>query len=154
MEFNCRFISERTTQPRRRPTTSRSSALHGRYSLGAAQWCSMEGFTEEVFPLVCHVLAPSAAVDGRGAVAKSMDSLAQQADADGPDRLGRVDRRWDVCSCKKRGECVDLTKPGKGSKVMVLSDGHGLPLAINVASARPHEVTLIEPLLESCSLRR
>jgi transposase len=87
-------------------------------------------------------------------MAKSLDSIAQQADAHGPDRLGTIDRGRDVCSCKKRGECVDLTKPGKGSKVMILSDGRGLPLAINVVSARPHEVTLIEPLLESCSMRR
>lgn len=31
---------------------------------------------------------------------------------------------------------------------MVLIDGHGLPLAGDIASASPHEVTLIEPLLD------
>ena len=30
---------------------------------------------------------------------------------------------------------------------MVLVDGHGLPLGAEIASASPHEVTLIEPLL-------
>lgn len=35
---------------------------------------------------------------------------------------------------------------------MVLSDGHGLPLAVNVHSASPHEVNLIEPLLDSAVL--
>ena len=31
---------------------------------------------------------------------------------------------------------------------MVLVDGRGLPLAAEIASASPHEVTLIEPLLQ------
>lgn len=31
---------------------------------------------------------------------------------------------------------------------MVLTDGRGLPLAAEIASASPHEATLIEPLLE------
>ncbi len=37
---------------------------------------------------------------------------------------------------------------------MVLTDGRGLPLSIDTASASPHEVTLIEPLLENRVLRR
>lgn len=37
---------------------------------------------------------------------------------------------------------------------MVLCDASGLPLAIDTASASPHEVTLIEPLLENRVLRR
>lgn len=37
---------------------------------------------------------------------------------------------------------------------MVLIDGHGLPLGIDTASASPHEVTLIEPLLDKRVLRR
>ena len=40
------------------------------------------------------------------------------------------------------------TKRGKGSKLMLLVDGAGLPLAVDVHSASPAEVTLIEPLLE------
>ncbi len=37
---------------------------------------------------------------------------------------------------------------------MVLTDGHGLPLAIDTASASLSEVTLIEPLLTNRMLRR
>ena len=37
---------------------------------------------------------------------------------------------------------------------MVVSDGHGIPLAVNVASASPHEVTLIEPTLERVCVPR
>lgn len=37
---------------------------------------------------------------------------------------------------------------------MVLVDAEGLPLGVDTASASPHEVTLIEPLLEKRVLRR
>jgi transposase len=37
---------------------------------------------------------------------------------------------------------------------MVYADASGLPLGIDTASASPHEVTLIEPLLEQRVLRR
>lgn len=33
---------------------------------------------------------------------------------------------------------------------MLLTDGQALPLAAHIASATPHEVTLIEPLLNRC----
>ena len=35
---------------------------------------------------------------------------------------------------------------------MAISDGHGLPLAIHVASASPHEVTLVDATLAACFL--
>ncbi len=35
------------------------------------------------------------------------------------------------------------TKRGKGSKLMAVADGHGLPVALCAASAQPHEVTLV-----------
>lgn len=41
------------------------------------------------------------------------------------------------------------TKRGKGTKLMAVADGAGLPLAVYVTSASPHEVTLVEPTLES-----
>lgn len=52
------------------------------------------------------------------------------------------------------GEKVGKTKRGKGTKIMVLTEDHGLPLAIDTASASPNEVTLIEPLLEKRLFRR
>lgn len=41
------------------------------------------------------------------------------------------------------------TKRGKGTKIMVVADGHGLPLAAWTTSASPHEVTLVEKTLDS-----
>ena len=40
------------------------------------------------------------------------------------------------------------TKRGKGTKLMAVADGAGLPLAISVGSASPHEVKLVEEILD------
>lgn len=47
----------------------------------------------------------------------------------------------------KRGKSVGKTKRGKGTKLMALADRSGLPLSVHVASASPHEVTLVEATL-------
>jgi transposase len=39
------------------------------------------------------------------------------------------------------------TKAGKGSKVMVVANGHGLPIGVYVYSARPHESQLADATL-------
>ena len=39
------------------------------------------------------------------------------------------------------------TKRGKGTKIMVIADEGSLPVAVSVASASPHEVTLAEETL-------
>lgn len=51
---------------------------------------------------------------------------------------------------KKRGDCVGKTKRGKGTKIMAIADRAGLPLAVDVTSASPHEVTLVEGTLAAC----
>jgi transposase len=54
----------------------------------------------------------------------------------------------DVCAGQKRGRCVGKTKRGKGTKIMGIADGHGLPLALRTESASPAEVKLVEKTLE------
>src|SRR5687768_14185149 len=54
---------------------------------------------------------------------------------------------------EKRGSAVGPTRRGKGSKIMAISDGHGLPVAIHVASASPHEVTLVDATLAARFLK-
>ncbi len=44
------------------------------------------------------------------------------------------------------------TKRGKGTKLMALADGSGLPLSVSTASASPHEVTLVEEALSESFL--
>jgi len=38
---------------------------------------------------------------------------------------------------------VGKTKRGKGTKLMAVADGNGLPISIHTASASPHEVRLV-----------
>lgn len=58
--------------------------------------------------------------------------------------------RWYVCHRQKRGDGVGATRRGKGTKVMAVADGNGLPVAVHVASASPHEVTLAEKTVSQC----
>src|SRR5678815_3379177 len=45
--------------------------------------------------------------------------------------------------------CIrDRTKRGKGTKIMDVSDGYGLPLAVCTASASPAEVKLVRQTME------
>jgi transposase len=59
-----------------------------------------------------------------------------------------------LCSCQKGGDGVGKTKVGKGSKVMVVTDGHGLPIGLHVDSAQPHESTLAETTLQTIRVLR
>ncbi len=58
-------------------------------------------------------------------------------------------RGRDVCSSQKRGRCVGKTKRGKGTKLMAITDGHGLPVAARTESASPAENTLVAATLEA-----
>jgi transposase len=42
-----------------------------------------------------------------------------------------------------------MTKVGKGSKVMLVVDGHGLPIGLHLDSAQPHEITLASQTLKT-----
>jgi transposase len=55
---------------------------------------------------------------------------------------------------EKRGTGVGKTKVGKGSKVMVVADGQGLPIGLHVDSAQPHESTLAVPTLATVNADR
>lgn len=48
---------------------------------------------------------------------------------------------------RKRCGCVGRTKRGKGTKIMALADGAGLPLAVCIGSASPHEVRFVHETL-------
>jgi IS5 family transposase len=53
-----------------------------------------------------------------------------------------------LCRRKQGGGLgVGKTKRGKGTKLMAVADGTGLPLAVHTASATPHEVTLVTDTL-------
>jgi transposase len=49
---------------------------------------------------------------------------------------------------EKGGDGVGRTLIGKGSKLMAIADCHGLPIALWVTSASPHEQKLVEATVE------
>ena len=49
---------------------------------------------------------------------------------------------------KGGGDGIGKTKAGKGVKIMVLVDARGLPVAIDTASASPHESRLVQHLFD------
>lgn len=63
-------------------------------------------------------------------------------------RFERVFYRRDIRSREKGGAAVGKTKRGKGTKLMAVADGAGIPLAAHTAPANPHEVTLVQGTLD------
>ena len=51
--------------------------------------------------------------------------------------------------CKKGGADVGPTKKGKGTKIMIMVDASGVPLAVHTCSASPAEVTLVQDTLDA-----
>lgn len=49
---------------------------------------------------------------------------------------------------KGGGDGIGCTKAGKGVKIMVLVDARGLPVAVETASASPHESKLVQRLFD------
>jgi transposase len=54
---------------------------------------------------------------------------------------------WQLCTVQKGGQAVGLTRKGKGTKWMMVTDGNGLPLAVLLDSAQKAEITLAEETL-------
>lgn len=65
----------------------------------------------------------------------------------GSPRLEGGFRRWHLRPGEKGGASVGKTRKGKGTKIMMVTDGEGMPLASHIDSASPAEVTLIEKTL-------
>ena len=52
------------------------------------------------------------------------------------------------------GDGIGRTKIGKGSKVMLVADGNGLPIGLYCESAKPHEVTLASRTLATVAINK
>ena len=66
-----------------------------------------------------------------------------------PSLLGRQFRPGE-----NRGTAIGTTTIGKGSKVLVVAEGHGLPIGWHVDSARPHESRLAQLTLATVRVPR
>jgi transposase len=112
----------------------------------------MARFTRTL-PFTSNLLAAPQGMDRKRIIPGSLGATARKTRPPRTDLLVGNHRGRDVFPSKKRGACVGKTKRGKGSKLMLLVDGHGTPLATDVHSASPAEVRLIEPLLDSLVLK-
>ncbi len=56
--------------------------------------------------------------------------------------------RWLLLHGQKGGSFVGKTKRGKGTKIMAVTDAGGTILSVAIQSASPHEVKLVENVLE------
>ena len=136
-----------------RPSARTAAPMSGRNSLGVKQWCTLERLTN-VLPFPSNLLAPTPRLDSKRTFP---DRLAPTAPPPGGIEVapfGRGDGRRNVFPGQKRGLCVGKTKRGKGTKIMLLVDGRGTPLGVDIASASPAEVKLIEPLLNKRTVRK
>jgi transposase len=85
------------------------------------------------------------------------ERLAQLADHAGQAGAAEVDQSVlgrQFRAGKKGGAAVGKTKRGKGTKVMLVTDGEGLPIGLELASARHHEMKLAVPTLETVRVPR
>lgn len=131
---------------RPRPTLAAEPRRSQRHPLGAEDWGELEGYATAI-PAVLDV--PSALLrlgPRRHNAANRLGAGARPARARGAGPRRGVRGRY-VREREKGGPCVGKTKRGKGTKIMAMVDGSGLPIAIDIASASPHESTLLEDLL-------
>jgi transposase len=101
-----------------------------------------------MFSFASHLLATLEGMVGVWTVRRLVGSSAAAHGGLEANRLVARHRRRDFLPRKKRGACIGKTKCGKGTKIMVLADGHGIPVAAEIHSASPAEVNLIESLLD------
>ena len=140
-------LASSTTGWTRAPTDRRPRCAQ-RHPVDLAHRGAVEGFAGPI-PLVPDL--PSS-VPGVGAIrGVGADPPSPGPGSEGAWQAGSrgVLHRWDLHPREKGGPGVGKTKRGKGSKVMAVADRTGLPLATWVASASPHEVTLVESTLEA-----
>ena len=137
----------------RRTTTDRRSALLRGNSVDVAIWCRLEGVTERI-SVAEHLLAATARVGRRGRAGGGVARAARRVGRTRSLGLGGMLRGCDVHPGQKRGSRIGKTKRGKGTKLVVVADGEGVPLGLRVESASPHECTLIEATLDNVSVPR
>ena len=121
--------------------------------MGAPNRRPVAGYSRAI-PVRQHLLATHAGVAGDRNMGTHMAETPRNARRKRTAQVGRSFRRRNVFVSKKGGECVDKTKRGKGTKLMVVADGHGIPVGLKLASATPHEVTLIECALDTVRVPR
>jgi len=130
-----------------RTTQTIESRNRQRYCLGLTHRCSLAGYAGEI-PTIPDVPSASARMGTLGKTSRDTRSTCQGSRRSGQVQPRGMFHRRDLCGGEKGGSCVGKTKRGKGTKLMAVADRSGLPLAVHLASASPHEVTLVRETLQ------
>ena len=128
------------------PAVARPAAGAERLSLDFAHGCPLEGSAGTLSFL--SDLSP--AFSTRGAFRRDARRPGSLGLGSGSQREAQSTRsfyRREFRPRQKRGLQVGKTKRGKGTKIMAVADGSGLPIALCTACASPHEVTLVKATL-------
>ena len=101
-----------------------------------------------------YLLASPQALGGARGLAEDLEIIPNRAQRAGTDPLERMLHGRHVRPCKKRGLHVGKTRKGKGTKLMVLADGQGIPLGVSLHSASPGETQLAPETLATVRVGR
>ena len=152
MATDCKIHPEaKSTAWKIRQAAARPKGCPQRRPLDSANRLPMERFARTVSAKK-HLPSIFPAVEQIGCLCQNTDGAGPGLEKAWWNRHQRRFYRWDFCSCKKRGDGVGKTKRGKGTKIMGLTDAFGIPIAVSTSSASPHEVTLVDDVLDACFL--
>ena len=129
----------------RAKTDPQPSLLRG-HPLALAKRCKIQGHAF-AFSVRQHLLAATCDVVRAGFVDRHLAKVTWHVGRKIDSQMARMFCGRNLFARKKRGLGVGKTKKGKGTKLMVVADGEGIPLGIQLSSASPHEVKLIESTL-------
>ena len=123
-------------------------AMRARFStaLGFTDGCPVERSAVAIRSVPDRPPPIPAVAQGRRAGRDFVGVVRRPAGPRGAWAGGNLHRRL-VHRGEKRGDRIGPTRCGKGSKIMAIADCHGLPIAVRVTSASPHESKLVEDTL-------
>jgi transposase len=142
------FDSEGAAARRSARQTMRAQRPRGaqRDSLGSTHGSSL-GRSARALSFRLNLLSTLQSLDAPRRAASHLAGTGTRLRRPRQDQSVRMLYRRHLRGGEKGGFAVGKTKRGKGTKLMVIADATGLPLAVHAASASPHEVTLVEATL-------
>jgi transposase len=148
-------IISRTQAPQRRPGTpsGRQPRVFAGYFVGAPHRSSMARYARAISGRF-DLLASFAQLGGAGRVAQGMAEIIVNVGPTPTAGLGRSLSGRDFRRRQKGGSAVGKTRRGKGTKCMVVVDGHGIPVGAQLASAQLAECRLAESTIATVKVPR
>ena len=146
-------VSSEAAERRARPTVARHACRIERCVVGATHECSLARSASSLSAL-SNLSSTLPTVAALGTIRASAKNTGRRPARPREARSERSLYRRQLQFGEKRGSGIGPTKRGKGSKIMAIADRHGLPVAVHVVSASPHEATLVELTLQRRFLRQ